>query len=85
VADELKQHSAEKDAHVGCQEAYEKQRRRAEFSEARMKALVVEFRQLARTFDGIDGHRTYPALGGKTLGGVIRSLTNGEAGTVSSD
>lgn len=64
--------------HAGCQSAYAEQRRRAEFAEARLEAFVSEFRKLAHAFDGISGRTTYPQLGGKTLGGAIRNITNGE-------
>lgn len=66
------------DEHAGCYEAYDRERRRRQFAEARMAALVVEFRKLAQKFDGISGHTTHDRLGGMTLGGAIRNITNGE-------
>jgi hypothetical protein len=65
--------SAETD-HAGCQLAYERQRRRAEFAEARLAALVNEFYRLASRMDGIQGHTPHERLGGKTLGGSVRWL-----------
>lgn len=62
------------ETHAGCQEAYERQLRRAEFAEARLTALVGQFHALASDLDSIQGHTAHERLGGKTLGGSVRWL-----------
>lgn len=63
--------------HAGCQEAYERELRRRAHAEARLEALVIAIRLLAQRLDGVDG-RTHERLGGRTLGGSVRFLADGE-------
>lgn len=66
------------DAHAGCQEAWEYQRLRADFIQARLDHMLAEFRLLAQAMDSISGHATHDRLGGRTLGGAVRFIVKGE-------
>lgn len=60
--------------HHSCLRTFEKERSRAEFSEARLKGLEGAIRELGQKMDGINGHEVHERLGRKTLGGAVRAL-----------
>lgn len=69
------------DIHAGCQSAYEREKRRADFAEARIKAMKGDLATLAQKMDRIGGHNVYTEFSsadnprGKTLGGAVRQIT----------
>ena len=66
------------DEHAGCRSAYEVEKRRREFLEARLSALSADIHTLAHRVDGIGGQEVYERLGNKTLGGAVRALLQKE-------
>ncbi len=63
--------------HVGCQSAYERAQRSADFLNARLETVLGDLYALAQAMDSIDGHTTHSVLGHKTLGGALRNLAEG--------
>lgn len=60
--------------HTGCLSAYEYEKRRADFLEARLKAVGADLSDLGLKMDYLFGNTSYPFLGHKTVGGSVREL-----------
>lgn len=62
------------DTHAPCYSAWEKEKSRADFAEARLTSLEHDIRYLSHQMDAIGGHEVHETLGRKTLGGAVRRL-----------
>lgn len=62
--------------HGGCVSAYEREKRRAEFAEARIAALTADIYALGSKMDGVGGNKPQSELNDMTLGGAVRFLVN---------